>query len=198
VALPRHRMSSHEALLKDSSPGALCRFAKANAGVLGFTTVLIVAVSVLFGALFAGTVRLPACPGSPGTIYVTRIHPHQDLLVEMEAFVLSHGLQAASVVQVTGSLLNATIRFANAENGTVLSGAHWEIVSTTGTLGASSGSHVHIALASETGAVVGGHLLQGSAVYTTAEITLVEASQLEFQRPLDPATGYGELLVACR
>jgi uncharacterized protein len=87
---------------------------------------------------------------------------------------------------------------------------HHEIVSLTGTLAcsgdvhvhASGGgtessvlAHVHVALTDGRGTAIGGHLAVGSCVYTTAEITLLEAPGLVFERPVDPATGWDELAV---
>jgi predicted DNA-binding protein with PD1-like motif len=46
-----------------------------------------------------------------------------------------------------------------------------EIVSITGTLCA-DGSHIHVSLAKASGEVVGGHLMDGCLVDTTAEIVL--------------------------
>ena len=43
--------------------------------------------------------------------------------------------------------------------------------------------------------MTGGHLMDGSTVRTTAEIVLVELTELEFERADDPETGYKELRV---
>jgi hypothetical protein len=44
-------------------------------------------------------------------------------------------------------------------------------------------------------AVVGGHLLEGTAVRTTAEIVLAEVEGVAFERPNDVRTGYAELSI---
>ena len=67
-----------------------------------------------------------------------------------------------------------------------------EIVSLTGTL-CSDGLHVHISLSRRDGPCVGGHLVPGCVVNTTAELVIGELDDVEFRRPLDPATGYHEL-----
>jgi predicted DNA-binding protein with PD1-like motif len=69
-----------------------------------------------------------------------------------------------------------------------------EIVSLTGTLGP-DGPHVHISLAGPDGACIGGHLVPGCIVHTTAELVVGELSDLEFRRLPDAATGYSELAV---
>ncbi len=42
---------------------------------------------------------------------------------------------------------------------------------------------------------MGGHLVQGNPVYTTAEIVIGIFPKLRFERKLDPATGSKELNV---
>ncbi len=69
-----------------------------------------------------------------------------------------------------------------------------EIVSLTGTL-AISGVHLHIAISDATGKTIGGHLLDSNLVYTTAEIVIGEAKDLEFSREQDMESGYKELVV---
>jgi predicted DNA-binding protein with PD1-like motif len=72
-----------------------------------------------------------------------------------------------------------------------------EIVSLTGTLGA-DGLHVHISLAAADGVCIGGHLVQGCIVNTTAELVIGELPDVAFHRLADPATGYAELVVTPR
>lgn len=58
--------------------------------------------------------------------------------------------------------------------------------------------HVHIALSNEEGVTIGGHMLLGNLIYTTAEITLVDFSNLLFKRTLDDGpngSGYNELKI---
>ena len=69
-----------------------------------------------------------------------------------------------------------------------------EIVALSGTLGA-GGPHLHLGVAGRDGAVTGGHLLHGSEVRTTAEIVLALIDAVAFDRPVDPDTGYHELVV---
>ena len=74
---------------------------------------------------------------------------------------------------------------------------HFEIVSLTGTL-AADGMHVHASFADSTGATFGGHLLDGSIVYTTAEIVIGEQPRATFTREVDPTYGWHELAVKRR
>jgi hypothetical protein len=55
--------------------------------------------------------------------------------------------------------------------------------------------HLHIALSDSLGNVIGGHLMNGSIIHTTAEVTLIENHQFQFQRIWDESTGFNELRV---
>ncbi len=68
-----------------------------------------------------------------------------------------------------------------------------EILSLGGTLTALGGVHLHVSVSNGEGQCMGGHLLDGSIVRTTAEIVLGEAEELRFTRAHDPATGYKEM-----
>ena len=92
-----------------------------------------------------------------------------------------------------GSLTVTTLRLANQEGPSVYKG-HFEIVSLVGTLSV-NGSHLHLAVSDSTGRTIGGHLLDGCRVYTTAEIVLGELPEVEYRRETDPAFGYKELVV---
>ena len=133
---------------------------------------------------------------SPAEYYVLRLRPGQDLSAELQAFAKTHGLRAAFVASAVGSLTDVHLRYANREAGTRLTG-HFEIVSLSGTL-AADGMHVHLSVADGTGAVVGGHLLDGNRVYTTAELVVGAATGLRFGREVDSTYGYRELTVRRR
>ncbi len=68
----------------------------------------------------------------------------------------------------------------------------FEIVSLTGVLSV-HGSHYHIAISDGEGRTYGAHLMDGSEIYTTAEIVLAEPGRCAFLRSFDPQTGYPEL-----
>ncbi len=55
--------------------------------------------------------------------------------------------------------------------------------------------HLHLSIADTKGVVVGGHVLDGNLIYTTAEIVIGEADTLQFEREPDPASGWDELVV---
>lgn len=104
--------------------------------------------------------------------------------------------KAACILTCVGSLQTAQLRMAGAD--TV---KKWEekmeILSLVGTL-FNGGCHLHIALSDSRGNSFGGHLLDGCTIYTTAEIVIGEALDLEFRRAIDPETGHLELTVEKR
>ncbi len=73
----------------------------------------------------------------------------------------------------------------------------FEIVSLVGTL-STNGSHLHIALSDSLGNTIGGHLMEGNVIYTTAEIVIGEAEHLVFTRETDPQTTYKELKISLK
>lgn len=129
-------------------------------------------------------------------MYAFRLHPGDDLVANIENFIVQHHIRAAAIVTVVGSLTTAKIRFANQPNTTELKG-HFEIVSMTGTAGCKNVNegHYHITIANEKGQTIGGHTTLGNIVYTTAEIVIADLKNLEFVREIDPETTYDELAV---
>jgi predicted DNA-binding protein with PD1-like motif len=162
--------------------------------------------------LAVSTVGSPACPpaaaaagadttyaatfASSAHFYALRLRPGQDLRVELGRFARAKKLRAAFVASCAGSCTRTSIRYANQPGASVREG-HFEIVSLTGTL-AADGMHVHASFADSTGATFGGHLMDGSLVYTTAEIVVGELDAAAFGREVDSTFGYHELAVKKR
>lgn len=92
-----------------------------------------------------------------------------------------------------GSLTHYNIRFANQPEGNTGVG-HFEIVSLVGTV-SMNGSHLHLSISDSTGKTIGGHLMDGNIVYTTAELVIQEADDLTFIREKDGSTPWEELQV---
>lgn len=132
------------------------------------------------------------------SVHALRLRPGEDLLDSLNAFVARCGLRAAFVVTCVGSLTRATLRYANQRGPSVITG-HFEIVSLVGTFSpGAGGAHLHASISDGDGRVIGGHVLAGCTVYTTAEVVLGEALALSFSRPVDPATTWDELEVTHR
>ena len=124
--------------------------------------------------------------------FALRLRPGEDLLASLKRFAKDRGLQAAFVASCAGSAMRTSVRYANQPVASVREG-HFEIVSLTGTLSA-DGAHVHAAFADSTGATYGGHLMDGTRIYTTAEIVLGELEGVSFAREPDSTYGYRELV----
>ena len=126
-------------------------------------------------------------------IYVFRLKPGEDLRSGIEAMVKEKNITAGWINTCVGSLTDYMIRFANQDEGACGSG-HFEIVSLTGTVSV-SGSHLHICISDTTGKTIGGHLLEGCRIYTTAEIVIGSTTAYEFKRIKDGTTDWEELQV---
>lgn len=134
-----------------------------------------------------------SCSTNPPVFHAIRLKPDDDLLLALHDWTLGNQIAAAAVLTCVGSLREAHIRLANRD-----SGSHFhqkmEILALSGTL-SSNGPHLHLCLADSDGRTVGGHMLQGCRVFTTAEIVIAVLPGLSFRRVLDESTGYRELVI---
>lgn len=126
-------------------------------------------------------------------IFPIRLEPNADLRKSLNSFAVKQNIQAGLILTAVGSLKQATIRFADRDNTTVLT-EKFEILSLNGTL-ATTGIHLHIAIADSNGKVIGGHLSDGCIIYTTAEIVVGISENFSFHRSFDEKTGFKELEV---
>ncbi|MGI4834287.1 MAG: PPC domain-containing DNA-binding protein [Janthinobacterium lividum] len=133
-------------------------------------------------------------PSSSLRAYALRLRPGDDLREALLAFVAAQGLGAGAVLTCVGSLTQVVLRLANQEAATHYQG-HFEIVSLVGTLSATGGAHLHLSVSDATGRTLGGHLLVGCRIYTTAEVVLAALPELAFTREIDSTFGYYELVV---
>ena len=125
---------------------------------------------------------------------IFRLSPGDDLKESLQAFANEQHIDAAYVAACVGSLNKASFRLADRDNTTVLDGP-FEIVSLTGTI-SQNGSHLHIAISDSDEKTMGGHLMEGSPIFTTAEIVIGVLNELIFERRNDSATGYKELFIS--
>lgn len=123
---------------------------------------------------------------------VVRLEPGDDPRARLEALQEEHGWPGAAVVAAVGSLTEAHIRFADQPEAKRVKGP-LEVVSLSGTLGP-DGPHLHLSVSDRKGRTRGGHLAVGSSVYTTLELVILVFDDVRLTRPVDPVTGYGELL----
>ena len=125
--------------------------------------------------------------------YTFRLKSGQDLFEAIESFVKEKNIQAGCVLSGVGSLTHFTLRFANQEIFAEGNG-YFEIVSITGTVSI-HGSHLHISISDEQGRTIGGHLVAGCHIYTTAEIVLAVFEDAVYKREFAEDSGYDELIV---
>lgn len=157
----------------------------------------------LFAASFDAQVRAQPAKEKPVAaqsgesrrmrILTLRLRPGQDLRQELEAFVKEKKIRAGFMITGVGSLRKAAIRLADQSVTTVFD-QKFEIVSLVGTLGR-DGVHLHISISDKEGRTLGGHLVEGCLIYTTAEVVIGDAQGLRFSRELDSETGYKELRI---
>lgn len=125
-----------------------------------------------------------------------RLHPGDDLKPALESWLELPAGESGWVVSGIGSLTVAQLRLAGRTEPSVFD-RDLEILSLQGSL-CCSGSHIHITVADAYGAVLGGHLCEGSLVRTTAEVLVARLPQWQLQRAVDPTTGYRELVILPR
>jgi predicted DNA-binding protein with PD1-like motif len=124
-------------------------------------------------------------------IIAIRLKPDEDLKESLKTFVKQNNIQSGFILTAVGSLKQATLRFASQDNYQVFD-ERFEIVSLVGTL-STHGIHLHISLSDKNGETLGGHLVEGCIIYTTAEIVIGTSEDFIFLRTVDETTGYKEL-----
>jgi predicted DNA-binding protein with PD1-like motif len=124
--------------------------------------------------------------------HMFRLKRGNDLLLEIDEYALKHNILAGVIVSCVGCLTKATVRSADGLTIKEIN-EEVEIVSITGTI-SKNGSHIHISVSNDSLATFGGHLKPGCLVNTTAEIVIIELSNVAFEREFDEVTGYEELV----
>lgn len=122
-----------------------------------------------------------------------RLAPGADLRRELERIARERLAGGAFVVCGIGSLEHPRLRLAGRDEVTALAGPY-EVLTLSGSV-TPQGAHLHVSLASSTGQVVGGHVVDGNRVRTTVEVLLVELEGWTLSRAADATTGFLELQV---
>lgn len=132
-------------------------------------------------------------------ILVERIEDGFDLRSEIERITRQNEVRAGSVLCGLGGLQKCRLRLPVTEPGQpkYINPGVVEIIALQGTLSLHS-AHIHVAVSDEQGKVWGGHLSKGCIVRMTCELVIMKHSDYEFDRALDPVTGYDELVVSRR
>ena len=128
-----------------------------------------------------------------------RLKKGADLYKSLITIANEAGPASHAVVTCVGSLTHLRMRLAGAtptnQNIKDFEGP-FEIVSLVGTI-AGPKAHLHISVSNSDGKTIGGHLLEGSLIDTTAEVVLanLNADKIHLTRENDPETGFTELAV---
>lgn len=122
-----------------------------------------------------------------------RLKRGQDLLCGIADYARARQIRAGCVLSGVGCVTRARLRDASGVTIREVD-VDLEIVSLTGTVSAER-THLHASFSREDLATLGGHLVEGCLVNTTAEIVLLELEDLRFSAAFDPQTGYDELVI---
>ena len=125
---------------------------------------------------------------------VFRLRRGDDLLEGIQRKVADEHISAGYVACCVGCVTHARLRDASGVTVRELD-ERLEIVSLTGTVGEAR-CHLHVSFSREDLSTIGGHLMTGCIVNTTAEIVLERCDGLCFGKAFDPETGYDELVIS--
>lgn len=128
--------------------------------------------------------------------YPLRKLPGSDPRKALESAVSEQPGGPAFVLSGIGSLIDAKLRFAGHDTATSIPGPS-EILTLAGSI-AENGAHLHMSISTPDGRVIGGHVVYGNTVRTTAEVLLAPLPGWVLQREPDASTGYDELVVRRR
>jgi hypothetical protein len=122
-----------------------------------------------------------------------RLKYGEDILLEIKNYLEINNIKSAVILSAVGCVTKAKIR--DASGITIKERKeNMEIVSIMGTL-SKNRCHLHISFSREDLSTIGGHLVEGCLVNTTAEIVILELNNFEFSSKFDEKTGYDELLI---
>ncbi|RLG91915.1 MAG: DNA-binding protein [Candidatus Hecatellales archaeon] len=131
--------------------------------------------------------------GSLGRIFVVRLPTDGDLLKTIEGFAGEMGVEAG-VLWVIGAVRKAVIKYYNQEEkkySRISLNKPLEILSCIGNISKLEGkiiAHVHLVLGDKDGKTFGGHLDEGTKIFS-AEMILLEVKNVVLERVYDEVTG---------
>ena len=126
--------------------------------------------------------------------YIFRLTYGTDLRKGIEDYCANNGISSGCIVSCVGCVYKAKLRMAGGEIINEYD-KDFEIVSLVGTI-SEDGVHMHISLSDVSGAVIGGHLVYGCLVNTTAEVVIRDLGyKYKLNREYDEKTLYNELVI---
>jgi predicted DNA-binding protein with PD1-like motif len=147
--------------------------------------------------------------GALGRVVALHMDPGTDLLKGLQATIESQGLRSAVILSGVGSLRSAVLRnvrgipgrfpITDADRVFIAKDEIMELLSLTGNVAVRHDGqvvvHGHLVISSgrEDGLAYGGHLVEGSIVFSTMEIILAEITGVSLTRSLHAITRAAEL-----
>ena len=131
--------------------------------------------------------------GALGRIFVVRLPTDGDLLKSIEDFAEKVGVEAG-VLWVVGAVRKAVVKYYNQKEkkySKISLDFPLEILSCTGNISKFKGkimAHVHLVLGDKEGKTFGGHLDEGTTIFS-AEMFLLEVKNTVLEREYDEVTG---------
>lgn len=125
--------------------------------------------------------------------FVFRLKKGDDLRLKIMEFAAENGISSGAIISAVGSVSEVRIRKADGVNE-YFEVRDYEIISLSGTI-SQDGPHFHIGLSDVYLNTIGGHLLSGTKVKTTAEIVIMKFDKYSLSRKFDESSGYHELEV---
>ena len=129
---------------------------------------------------------------------IKRLEKGVDLKKEILKLAKELKLTSGVMLGAVGSLSKATLRMPVIDGHIVEKkwNEELEIVSVTGNITANGEHcHIHISFSDINGNCFGGHLQDGCISKTTIELVILTFEDLTFLTPIDPKTGFNELVV---
>lgn len=148
--------------------------------------------------------------GQVKRVLVARVKPGSDLLLSLKEMADENGLKAGVILSCVGALSKARLRNLKAfprefpitdkeRAFLTFEGSPLEILALSGNITEAQGEpsvHAHAILSTMSGeevSVVAGHLLEGTVVYSFAEVILAELSGVKMEKAMDPETKTNQL-----
>ena len=130
--------------------------------------------------------------GRIGRIIFSRVKTDEDLAEAIKKRVEKSGVKAGAIIAI-GNLKSATLGYyREGEYKTICLYGPLEIASCIGNVAVDENGdvvvHAHVVVTNERGEAFGGHLMKGSPVGGTAELTIIEGLGVSLKRVLDAAT----------
>lgn len=125
--------------------------------------------------------------------HALRLRRGTDFKKAIEDYCISRSITSAGILTCVGCVFELNLRLADGVT-TKHFIEQFEITSLVGTV-AKGKSHIHITCSNTMGECIGGHLMEGTLINTTAEIIMIELDEYQFDRAFDKDTGYDELIV---